>query len=803
MTKDRVKSLPTLFWTEFFVPLYFNIQLHLTDSKDIATIHALAKSGLQDSGSADDFKSNFYLFFQSSEDESNSDRVNTIQEKYNEIGVELHINNYECLKNGTMQLNVCAMQKVSFLAIVKDDPFFVIRAKTVAEYGLNTKKAKSLIRQIKNLIEVIDKHKIGGIRNDLQEQFDSGTDDGYIAFIDGILFLSYASGDTIFPNEKFIESFLELDISVRLEMVYALFQAVIVRYEVQNGIAKKQRKANKDLQRRYELLQQKKVVEKALNELTGEEGDEAGNTDVYNQKIEDAKMPEHAHKVALEGLARLSHMSSSSQEARVLRDYLDALCALPWSQATEDNLDTKRAKEILDAGHFGLDKIKKRLVEEIAIRKLNPNRRGAILCFYGPPGVGKTSLGTAIASALGRKFHRISLGGVRDESEIRGHRRTYIGALPGKFIQALIKLGVKNPLIMLDEVDKLGNEAGKANVASALLEVLDPEQNNEFIDHYLEIPFDLSQIMFICTVNELHTIPQTLRDRLEIIELSGYTEKEKLEIVKRHLLPKQLADNGVDGYGVEIGDDVISHVINGYTAEAGVRNVERRIADIIRTVVVDIVKSKVPKVKIVKSDIPRILGPVVYDEETTYDASASGVVNGLSVSYAGGHVLLVESSKMKGTGNLIITGNLRDVIKESTAVAFTAAKKYLHDNGFNISVLSKLDFHINFDDLGTPKDGPFAGVALALSIISTIREIPVRNDIAITGEISLRGRVMPVGGIKQKVLGAHRVGCKTVFLPMANKKDEQDIPEAVRNALDIRFVSNLSEVVDFCINKGP
>jgi ATP-dependent Lon protease len=515
---------------------------------------------------------------------------------------------------------------------------------------------------------------------------------------------------------------------------------------------------------------------------------------VLTKSIEQAEMPADTKEHAVRELRRLERMPEASPEYSMIATYLEWIAALPWSKTDTENYDMARARAVLDEDHFDLDRIKRRIVEFLAVRKLNPQGRSPILCFSGPPGVGKTSLGQSIARALGIKFARVSLGGVHDEAEIRGHRRTYIGALPGNIIQALRKAGTRNPVLMLDEVDKL-SASYQGDPYSALLEVLDPEQNSTFRDNYLGVPFDLSRVLFICTANVLDTIPAPVRDRMEVIELHGYTEEEKLQIATRYLVPRQLRANGLKPEQVELSDDAIRRIIEDYTREAGCRNLERQIGAALRSSAVRIAAGEATKVSLGADDIPAILGPRRFESELAMRTSVPGVATGLAWTPVGGDILFIESSRVPGNGKLILTGQLGDVMKESAQTAVTLVKAQTSQLGVHIDGLDKQDLHIHVPAGAIPKDGPSAGVAMFMSLASLLANRTVRADVAMTGEISLRGLVLPVGGIKEKVIAAARAGIRVVILPARNRKDFEEIPESAREKLEFVWAERVDDVL--------
>jgi ATP-dependent Lon protease len=544
-------------------------------------------------------------------------------------------------------------------------------------------------------------------------------------------------------------------------------------------------------QRQYYLREQMKAIQREL----GEEDDRQAEIDELKQKIEDAKMPEEARKAAEKELDRLSKMPPQAAEYIVARTYLDWLVTLPWSVETEDKLDVPAAKIVLDEDHFDLEKVKDRILEYLAVRSLKKDLKGPILCFAGPPGVGKTSLGRSIARAMGRKFVRVSLGGVRDEAEIRGHRRTYIGSLPGRILQGIKRAGTRNPVFVLDEIDKVGTDF-RGDPSSALLEVLDPEQNASFSDHYLEVAFDLSRVFFICTANVLDTIPPALRDRMEVLRLPGYTEEEKVEIAKTHIVPRQRDEHGLTEANLVITDDAIRTLINDYTREAGVRNLDREIATIHRKVARRLVEGQAERVVVDSAKVHEFLGPVRFFRELSERTDRSGVAIGLAWTQVGGEILFVESSQMRGKGKITITGRLGDVMKESALAAMTWIRSNARSLGIDEKLFETTDFHVHIPAGAIPKDGPSAGVTLLCSLVSLLTGMPVPSDLAMTGEVTLRGKVLPVGGIKEKVIAAKSAGITHVILPERNEKDLEDVSEPVRQTIEFRFVHDVPGLLD-------
>ncbi|RKY99117.1 MAG: endopeptidase La [Candidatus Hydrothermota bacterium] len=552
-------------------------------------------------------------------------------------------------------------------------------------------------------------------------------------------------------------------------------------------------------QREYFLREQLKAIQKELG-ITDEREAEVQE---FKEKIEKAQMPEEVKKVALKELERLRRMMVGSPEYTVVRTYLEWLTELPWNVETEDNLDLERAQRILDEDHFDLERVKERIIEFLAVRKLKKDTKGPILCFVGPPGVGKTSLGRSIARALGRKFVRLSLGGVRDEAEIRGHRRTYVGALPGRIIQGIRQAGTKNPVFMLDEIDKIGVDF-RGDPAAALLEVLDPEQNREFVDHYLDVPFDLSKVLFITTANVTATIPPALLDRMEIIELPGYVDEEKLQIAKHYLIPRQKKENGLDEFDIRFQDKAIFRIIREYTREAGVRNLERQIGSILRKIAKQVASGKLKKKRllITPKKVEQYLGPPQYYSEVAARRGEIGVVTGLAWTPTGGDILFIEALKMPGGKNLYLTGQLGEVMKESAEAALSLVRAKSEQLGIDPKFYQHYDIHIHVPAGAIPKDGPSAGIAIFTALVSLLTEKPVDPTLAMTGEITLRGKVMPIGGVKEKVIAARRAGIKQVILPKWNEKDLREVPNYVKESIEFKFVDNVDDVLKIAFGKS-
>ncbi len=588
-----------------------------------------------------------------------------------------------------------------------------------------------------------------------------------------------------------------LEVRTRLEKLLAILAREIELLELGHKIQSQvQTELNKN-QREYYLRQQLKAIQKELGEGDGR----TSEVEEIEKKIEEGNLPPDARKVADKELDRLKMIPPESAEHTVVRTYLDWLVSLPWSVSTEDNLDVKHARQVLDEDHYDLEKIKERILEFLAVRKLKSDTKGPILCLVGPPGTGKTSLGKSIARAMGRKFVRLSLGGIRDEAEIRGHRRTYIGSLPGRIIQGLRNAGSNNPLFILDEVDKLGMDF-RGDPASALLEVLDPEQNNTFSDHYLDVPFDLSKVLFLTTANMLDPIPHALRDRMEVLELPGYTEEEKLQIVQRHLIPKQLNENGLGDQKIEFAEDALREIIHSYTREAGLRNLEREISRVCRKIARAITEGETAPERVTAADVQRYLGTPRFYSEVAERTQEPGVATGLAWTPNGGEIMFIESTRMPGQKGLMLTGSLGDVMKESAQAAMSYVRTRAERLGISPDFFEKSDIHVHVPAGGIPKDGPSGGVTIAASLASLLSGRPVRSDVAMTGEITLRGKVLPVGGIKEKVLAARRAGIKTIILPRRNERDLEDIQPEVRNEIETIFVDTVDEVIAHALREA-
>lgn len=690
------------------------------------------------------------------------------------------------LPDGSKSAFIQGLMRFKVKRFVESEPFFAAEVEAIEEGDpKDPLKVEAMATNLKNLFQ-----KASDLAPEITTEHQAMIANLYEAGVIADLITAFIN-IPMDEKQQVLETF-ELD--DRLFKVTQIFNRYLQTLELGKKIQSDVQDEINRGQREMYLRQQLKAIQKELGEV-----DDSSDVSELRKRLEEANLPDDVRKVAEKELDRISRMHPASAEYTVARTYLDWLLDLPWFMSTEDNLDINTVKEKLEQDHYGLETVKKRILEYLAVRKLKNDMRGPILCFVGPPGVGKTSLGRSIAEALGRKFVRLSLGGVRDEAEIRGHRRTYIGAMPGRIIQGIKRAGSNNPVFMLDEIDKVGSDF-RGDPSAALLEVLDPEQNNAFSDHYLEVPFDLSKVMFIATANMQETIIPALRDRMEIIEIPSYIEQEKLEIAKRFLLPKQIKEHGLSEDALKVTDAAIRKVISGYTREAGVRNLERQIAAICRGVAKDVAAGVLTSATIDEEDVPKFLGPEKFYSEVAERIDEPGIATGLSWTPSGGAILFIEAQKMPGKGNLILTGQLGEVMKESAQAALSYIRAKSEEFGIDPEFHSKYDIHIHVPAGAIPKDGPSAGVTLFTALLSLLKGKRVANDIAMTGEISLRGKVLPVGGIKEKVLAAHRAGIKKVILPERNRADLEDIPENVKKEMTFILVKNMNEVRKIAID---
>jgi ATP-dependent Lon protease len=708
------------------------------------------------------------------------------QDDLHRLGTATHIHKMFKLPDGSLRLIVQGLSRLKLDSVVAVRPY--LRAKVSAAEDVIREEDRLEIDALQRNIKTNFQHVVSLsplLSDDLQALAMNITEPGRLA---DFIASSLATLSTSVKQEV-LET---VDVRARLDLLNRLLikEAEVlelgskIQSQVQSEVGKNQRE--------YFLREQMKAIQKEL----GEGDDQTKEVEELREKIEAAGMPDAVKKEAKRELDRLSKMPVAAAEYTVSRTYLDWLIALPWNKRTDDVIDLARTKGVLDADHSGLEKAKDRILEYLAVRKLNPTMKGPILCFAGPPGVGKTSLAKSIANSLDRKFVRVSLGGMRDEAEIRGHRRTYIGALPGQIMQGLRRAESKNPVFILDEIDKLGSDF-RGDPSSALLEVLDPEQNNSFRDHYLDVPFDLSEVLFVTTANVLDTIPAPLRDRMEVLELPGYTEEEKLQIAKEHLVAKQIANHGLTPEFVSFTDEALHLVIRGYTREAGVRNLEREIASLCRKIARRLAEGNQTPVELTKDTVVELLGaPRFLDEEIEERTKNPGVAIGMAWTPVGGEVLFIEASRMQGTGTLTLTGHLGDVMKESARAALSWFRAHAAQFNVDPDFYKSSEIHLHVPSGAIPKDGPSAGVTMAVALASELTGRPVRGDIAMTGEITLSGRVLPVGGIKEKVLAARRLGVKEVILPRQNDKDvKEDLSDELRKDLTIHLVSTIDEAV--------
>ena len=720
--------------------------------------------------------------------QSEEDKPVLTVEDFNPVGTQIYI--IKCRKEDENVLFLAqGRARVQIEEITQTDPFIKGRVRILEEKEEETTvEVEALMRSANSLFE-----KIVELSSRYQEEFsiiaDNIEEPGRLAdYIAATLDLKPEDKqvllETISPTDRLTQ--LIVSLTKELDLL-----------ELESKIQSDAQGVINQGQREYFLREQMKAIQKEL----GETDDLMLEVEEMREQIEKANMPEKVHAAAEKELNRLSKMHSASPESTVSRNYLDWLINLPWDVSTEDHLDIAHAKQILDEDHYDLEKIKDRILEYLAVRMLKEDMKGPILCFVGPPGVGKTSLGASIARAMERKFVRISLGGVHDEAEIRGHRRTYIGSMPGRIVKSLRQVESNNPIFMLDEVDKLGSDF-RGDPAAALLEVLDPEQNSDFVDNYLEVAFDLSKVMFITTANQLHTIPPALLDRLEILELPGYTATEKLMIAKQYLIPRQLESHGIEADTLSIADDAIHQVIDKYTREAGVRNLEREMGTICRKVARQIAEGKDTPTRVSSDDVTDYLGPTKFFSEIAERKEEIGVVTGMSATAYGGEILFIEATSMAGEGKLLLTGQLGDVMQESAQAALSYVKSQSDALHFDPDFFQKHDIHVHVPAGASPKDGPSAGITIATALASLATRHSVIPEVAMTGEITLRGRVLPIGGLKEKTLAAKQAGIKTVILPERNQKDLVEVPDDAKDGLEFIFVDHVDEVLDRALKPG-
>jgi ATP-dependent Lon protease len=701
------------------------------------------------------------------------------------VGVSGRLLKVSEVGDDNLQLIIQGERRFRVVTPGKSAPYLTAQVEMIPDVPSADLEVEALGRSVKALaVNLIDLR--ADLPNELAAMVQGLSGPGRVADL-----ITFGSNINVAEKQSILET---ASVKERLEKVATHLSREIeiaritkdIKEQVQGSVGKSQRE--------YFLREQMKAIQKEL----GEEDERTVEFNELQEKIQKARMPAEALKEAEKELERLQRLPPHAAEYSTIRGYLDWLVDLPWSVSTTDHLEIPEARRILDEDHYDLEKAKERILEFLAVRKLKSDLKGPILCFVGPPGTGKTSLGKSIARALGRKFARISLGGIRDEAEIRGHRRTYVGAMPGRIIQGLRKAGSNNPLFILDEIDKVGTDF-RGDPSSALLEVLDPEQNNSFSDHYLGVPFDLSKVLFITTANILDTVPPPLRDRMEVLELPGYTSEEKLQIARKFILPKQLNENGITSDHLTVSDDAIETVIHDYTREAGLRNLEREIATVCRKVARKVVEDRQTRMMIEKSNLGELLGPQKFFSDIAERTQQPGVGIGLAWTPSGGEVLFVESTRMKGGKSLKLTGRLGDVMKESAEAALSFIRANAEKYGIKADFFDKDDLHIHVPSGAIPKDGPSAGLTMAISLLSLLRDTPVRPEVAMTGEITLRGKVLPVGGIKEKILAAKRAGVKTILLPSHNEKDLVEVPESVRKDLTFKFVNTIDAAVEVAL----
>lgn len=689
--------------------------------------------------------------------------------------------------DGSVRVLVQGLSRIRVKSFLETEPYAVARIEVIEEKPQRNVEVEALSRNVLDLLKkVVDLAPY--LSEELQVTAMNTEDPSRLADL-----IASSLNIKVPQKQELLETF---DAKERLRKVLSHINREVEVLELSQRIQSQTASELGKTQREYILREQLKAIQREL----GEADERTAELEEFRRKIKEAKMPKEGLEAANKELDRLSKMNPAAAEYTVSRTYLDWLVNLPWSKSTRDVLEIKKAKKVLDEDHYDLDKVKERILEHLAVRKLKEDMKGPILCFVGPPGVGKTSLGISIARAMGRKFNRISLGGMRDEAEIRGHRRTYIGALPGRVIQGIRRAGSNNPIFMLDEVDKIGQDF-RGDPASALLEVLDPEQNNTFSDHYLDVPFDLSGVMFITTANVLDPIPRVLRDRMEVIELPGYTDLEKLQIARRHLIPKELKNHGLGARNVEFQEGALKKIINDYTREAGLRNLGREIATICRKVARMVASGEKKKQQITPGGLEKFLGPIRFFQEIVQRTPQVGVVPGVAWTQTGGDLLFVEATKMKGKKSLTLTGYLGEVMKESVQTALSYVRSASKRLGIEEDFYDKYDIHVHVPAGAIPKDGPSAGITMATAIVSLLTERPVRPKLAMTGELTLRGDILPIGGLKEKSLAAYRAGVETLIVPQQNQKDMIEIPDEIRKKLKFAFAETMDQVLEMALDK--
>lgn len=700
---------------------------------------------------------------------------------YPRVGTLCRINQIKKMDDRKSKVTLEGVNRIRILETVPDRPIPMARCELVREFVEKSMVSEALVQSLNALLKIALSHG-KPLPEDVMKMID---------YIDNPARLSDLVALYVnLPPAELQELLETTDPLERLKKVYLHLTSEVQRMQVRNEVSTEVTKRVGKNQKEYILREQMKHIQEEL----GEEDPRSADINELRKKIEEAGLPDEVRKIADKELKRLERINQASPEYTVSRTYLDYLAGMPWNVSTPDSQDMIRAEEILNEDHYNLKKVKERILEFLAVRTLKENMKGPVLCFVGPPGVGKTSLGKSIARSLGRKFVRISLGGVRDEAEIRGHRRTYIGALPGRIIKELFRCGANNPIFMLDEIDKLGHDF-RGDPASALLEVLDPEQNFSFNDHYLDVPFDLSKVMFITTANQIDPIPGPLKDRMEVIRLSGYSTEEKLQIARNFIIRREIEENGLAARPLEFTDEALQKIITEYTREAGVRNLQRTIASVCRKVAKEITQHQEPRTVIVADTVAELLGPRKFHSEMAGEHDRIGVVTGMAWTETGGDILFVEATTMPGKPELILTGSLGDVMKESARAALSYVQAHVAEFGIDPAVFDHHQLHIHVPSGAIPKDGPSAGITMVTALVSLLTGKPAKRSVAMTGEITLTGRVLAIGGLKEKVLAAHRAGVSRIIAPDRNRDDLEDIPDNVRNGMEFTFVNDAAEVL--------
>lgn len=771
MSNEDIKRLPLLPLRGLTIFPYMVLHFDVGRPKSIAALEAAMVNDQE--------------IFLSSQVDSKIDEPN--QNEIYEVGTIAKIKQMLKLPGDTIRVLVEGLERGKILDYVKDEPYYEVDLMTPIKYNYRDMELE-MEAVARSVLSVFEKFVKLSSKVSPEILLTVTSLDDYDRLADII------AANTLVKTEdkqRVLEAFDPVD---RLENLYEILTREIEILEIENKINLRVRRQIDKVQREYYLREQIKAIQKELGESDGisEEVKE------YQEKIGKANLPEEALEKANKELDRLARMGQGSAEGSVIRTYLDWITDLPWDIQTDDNLDLKNAAKILDEDHYGLTKVKERVIEYLAVRQMTKSMKGPILCFVGPPGVGKTSIAKSIARSLDRKFIQMSVGGVRDEAEIRGHRRTYVGAIPGRVISSIKHAGTKNPVFLLDEIDKMSSDF-RGDPASALLEVLDPEQNNAFRDHYLELAFDLSNVMFLTTANNLDTIPRPLLDRMEIIHISGYTEEEKLNIATKYLIPKQLKEHGISKNSIRITENTIRNIINYYTRESGVRELERQIAAICRKVARRLIDDKVKSVRITENNLEKYLGIPKYRYDKVEKNDEVGIVTGLAWTPVGGDTLSIEVVPMAGKGKLVLTGQLGDVMKESARAGFSYIRSRSKEFGLEDDFHEQTDIHIHIPEGAIPKDGPSAGITMTTAVVSALLGVKVKSNLAMTGEITLRGRVLPVGGIKEKILAAHRAGITNILIPKENERDLIDIPDNIKRNLTIRAVETMDEVLEYAL----